>query len=84
VIIKANSITGNGYSVLAKGNDNTAVANCDGAGGGGAGGTVILDAGSFTQTTVLVSGDLAVKQTVPIALDRVAEAAGVSSGFLLP
>ena len=38
VIIKAASITGNSYSVLAKGEDNLLVGGIDGQGGGGAGG----------------------------------------------
>ncbi len=43
VIITANSISGNGQSIINKGDSVATIAQQDGAGGGGAGGTVLLD-----------------------------------------
>lgn len=47
VIIRANSVVGNGRTINASA-DNTLTGGCDGAGGGGAGGTVLLDVNSFS------------------------------------
>lgn len=45
--IMANVLVGNGQYILANGFDQNNVAGSDGAGGGGAGGTVLLDVGSY-------------------------------------
>ncbi len=47
VIIKANTLIGNGNTINA-GAENTIAGGCDGAGGGGSGGTVLLDVNNFT------------------------------------
>lgn len=49
VIITANTIEGNGYAINANGADVTYVTDSEGAGGGGAGGTVILRTSNFTS-----------------------------------
>ena len=49
VILRANSIIGNGYAVNADAFD-ALPGTCDAAGGGGAGGSVLLDVPSFTGT----------------------------------
>jgi hypothetical protein len=46
VLIIATKIAGNGYRIAADG-DSAQPAGLDGAGGGGAGGTILLDAGAF-------------------------------------
>lgn len=46
IILKASSVMGNSHKIMANGNDALAAGN-DGAGGGGAGGSVLLDVGSF-------------------------------------
>ena len=59
VIIKAGTINANGHSILAKGNDETVIGSgiADGVGGGGAGGSVYLDAANFSSSITLnVSG----------------------------
>lgn len=48
VIIRAGNITGNNRSILADGIDVVGNSDSDGAGGGGAGGTVFLEVGSYT------------------------------------
>lgn len=48
-IIMANAISGNGQTISANGAQGPA-ASFDGAGGGGAGGTVLLDVGSYSGT----------------------------------
>lgn len=47
-IIKAHTLSGNNYAVLAEGIDNQTVPNNTGRGGGGAGGTVLLDVQNYT------------------------------------
>lgn len=54
--IKAGSISGNGYAILANGANNTEVAQQDGAGGAGAGGSILLNAPTFNSLTVLANG----------------------------
>ncbi|MBI4945843.1 MAG: T9SS type A sorting domain-containing protein, partial [Bacteroidetes bacterium] len=56
VIIKTGAIIGNYYSILANGNDNLTVSGQDGAGGAGAGGTVLLDVQIFCTLNVSVNG----------------------------
>lgn len=59
IIIRANNITGNNYSILARGADVTStLAILDGAGGGGGGGTVLLDVSNITALTVSVNGGM--------------------------
>ena len=43
IFIKSNSIIGNGYSILANGNSVIPGSTIDGAGGGGAGGSILID-----------------------------------------
>jgi len=50
VIIKANTIVGNSQSILADGIDNQSILSNVGRGGGGAGGTVLLDVQNYTGT----------------------------------
>jgi len=50
VFIKANQITGNGFSILANGIDQTVNTDSEGAGGGGAGGGVYLWCPTYTST----------------------------------
>lgn len=47
VIVRANTVIGNGYSIDAS-TFNALGGGCDGSGGGGAGGTVLLDVDNFT------------------------------------
>lgn len=61
VIIKANELAGNGYSISANGSDNLAIQGGvppvgDGAGGGGAGGSVLLACPSFSNLSISVNG----------------------------
>ena len=49
VIITANTIDGNSFAINANGSDVTYVTDSEGAGGGGAGGTVILRTSNFTS-----------------------------------
>ncbi len=55
IIIRAASITGNSYSITANGNS-APIAGIDGSGGGGAAGTVLLDAATFTSLNVSANG----------------------------
>ncbi len=48
VIIKANTITGNNKNIFANGIDNLSILSNVGRGGGGAGGTVLLDVQNYT------------------------------------
>ncbi|MBS1684312.1 MAG: gliding motility-associated C-terminal domain-containing protein [Bacteroidetes bacterium] len=48
VIIMANTLIGNNKGIVSDGIDQTRVAGSDGAGGGGAGGTVLLSVGQYT------------------------------------
>jgi gliding motility-associated-like protein len=50
VFIKANQITGNGFSILANGIDQTVNTDSEGAGAGGGGGSVHLWAPTYTST----------------------------------
>jgi hypothetical protein len=59
VIIKAATLIGNGYNINAKGESKDIFSNIDagdGAGGGGAGGTVLLEVGNISNLNVNVSG----------------------------
>lgn len=58
VIIIAKAISGNGYKIKANGNDVTVVGSgiADGAGGGGAGGTVFLNSSLVTALDVEAKG----------------------------
>ncbi len=48
IILKAESLTSNGFKISANGQNSNA-SNADGAGGGGAGGTIILEIDNFTD-----------------------------------
>ena len=52
LIIKAASLTANGFSISSKG-ASAGFATGDGAGGGGAGGTIILDVNTFTDALAI-------------------------------
>ncbi|MEY3443370.1 MAG: hypothetical protein RLZZ519_1651, partial [Bacteroidota bacterium] len=54
VVIWADSVNGNGFSILSNGN-NAVVNSADGGGGGGAGGTILLDVRSFSPAVLNVS-----------------------------
>lgn len=59
VFLRAASIVGNGYSIIANGKDETIIGTgiADGVGGGGAGGTVFLDVASYTgNLSILANG----------------------------
>jgi len=49
IIIKANAITANNFSVISDGVNNTVFLGNDGAGGGGAGGTILLNIVNYTS-----------------------------------
>jgi gliding motility-associated-like protein len=57
VIIRAGNITGNGNSIISDGIDVSYISNSigDGAGGGGAGGTILLDVPAFTTLLNVVA-----------------------------
>ncbi|MBA2613207.1 MAG: gliding motility-associated C-terminal domain-containing protein [Bacteroidetes bacterium] len=55
VMIKAATIFGNSNTIFAEGDD-VPVANIDGAGGGGSGGSVLLDVTSFSSLNISVLG----------------------------
>lgn len=48
VIIMANTLIGNNKGIVSDGIDQTRIAGSDGAGGGGAGGTILLSVGQYT------------------------------------
>jgi gliding motility-associated-like protein len=56
ILIRANAIVPNGFTLRAQGADVTSVASLDGAGGGGAGGMILLDVPDLTGVNVNVSG----------------------------
>ncbi|HYV91000.1 MAG TPA: gliding motility-associated C-terminal domain-containing protein [Chitinophagales bacterium] len=59
IFIRANSIVGNNFNILARGADVTStLASYDGAGGGGGGGTVLLDVTNVSAVTISVNGGL--------------------------
>ncbi|HXU28185.1 MAG TPA: hypothetical protein VN698_13220, partial [Bacteroidia bacterium] len=58
VLISGQSIVGNNHVINSNGIDNTIVAGIDGQGGGGAGGTVLLNVCSYTSLNVSVIGGL--------------------------
>lgn len=49
ILIKANTMSGNGFSVLANGADQAVTAMRDGGGGGGGGGAILMDILNFTS-----------------------------------
>ncbi|MCH8902774.1 MAG: hypothetical protein IIA45_02525, partial [Bacteroidetes bacterium] len=53
IIISANEIIGNGYTISAEGMDQTISASIDGAGGGGAGGTIFITNQTYTDTLII-------------------------------
>src|SRR5690606_12608671 len=53
VLIRSNEILGNAHSILANGESVTITSNYEGAGGGGAGGTIILACSNFGTTPAL-------------------------------
>jgi gliding motility-associated-like protein len=53
IFIKANTIIGNGNSINANGLDVVGVSTIDGAGGGGAGGTILVDIQNYTGALTL-------------------------------
>ncbi|HXB41703.1 MAG TPA: gliding motility-associated C-terminal domain-containing protein [Bacteroidia bacterium] len=56
VIIRATSLIGNSNSIISNGSDNLLMAGIDGQGGGGAGGSVLIDACTITSLNVSVKG----------------------------
>jgi len=57
IVLHANTISGNGNSIKSDGIDNNLVATIDGAGGGGAGGSIFIQAQNFnTNLTIEVKG----------------------------
>lgn len=56
VIIVTDSISGNGNFVRSDGLNNTLIANIDGQGGGGAGGTILFKANKYSQLKVSAQG----------------------------
>lgn len=57
IIIRANSLVSNGFTITSRGDSNPLIAGIDGAGGGGAGGTIILDVVNFVdEVNVSVEG----------------------------
>jgi hypothetical protein len=55
VVIWADSINGNGFSINANGNNVAPISAADGGGGGGAGGVVVLDARAFSAAALNVN-----------------------------
>ncbi|MGB4830088.1 MAG: gliding motility-associated C-terminal domain-containing protein [Chitinophagales bacterium] len=59
ILIKANTIEGNGFAIRSNGETIFSIANDDGAPGGGGGGTVLLDVGTIASalTVEVMGGD---------------------------
>ncbi|HKL39821.1 MAG TPA: hypothetical protein VJ894_04035, partial [Cryomorphaceae bacterium] len=55
IIIRANTLTSNNFPISANGNDLFSVAGNDGAGGGGAGGSILLDVENYTGILTLTA-----------------------------
>jgi hypothetical protein len=56
ILIRCTNLTGNNYSIISNGTDNTAIAGNDGQGGGGAGGTILIDACSSSSLAISAKG----------------------------
>jgi len=56
ILIKTDTINGNGFYVRSDGINNTLIANIDGQGGGGAGGTILFDSKIYSSLNVSVVG----------------------------
>jgi gliding motility-associated-like protein len=56
IIIRASMITNNNYNIISDGLDNNIIAGIDGQGGGGAGGTILIDACSTSSLGIFAKG----------------------------
>ncbi len=56
ILIRASIISGNSNSIISNGLDNNIIAGIDGQGGGGAGGTILIDACSTSSLNIFAKG----------------------------